>query len=527
MCINHLCKSLKYVTNVCLSLTLSCTQDDLPTCLQGTDVRVGLWSESYNPDNLPKQLFGKNGSLSSSFFDKLIKSIPLLCMYPDRSILPTELRIQTPLVVTEIENSLRDALLNSDDQYCFERVIGTFNSDFLCHFVKRVALCALLNSKELRGHLSSKTFPVTQLKTDEFFNKEYTSRSFQELFTVGMNDDFSSNACVIRSMIHKTFKDARVPEECIPDIFDLQQPPRLVYRRKLYNSESETTLITNTFPDQQTRNVRRTGLLINEFFVLYPLYSGTLQHYKKKKIIKFCGETFSMLSDLIDRFDLKDEYPSIIEDAITAPVPSQVFTGETFFVNDIGNHLSISDSADKQVLQEGTIVKIPLTTVVQTDSKTFNNICKSLCESNTHVVLQNVLRRKISFSDIFRAHHHDQLMLKSFQKVECDSDLSSSRKTYFMTSNEYAKYLLFNNYITYSDYRSVSLYGIKRLSNLDDTQAEFMNSLSGEFEFSSSSKNIDGCDFIQRKRFSQETLVSNAAYLLIHMNSLTFSHSTL
>ena len=234
-----------------------------------------------------------------------------------------------------------------------------------------------------------------------------------------------------------------------------------------------------------------------------------------------------MLSDLIDRFDLKDEYPSIVEDAITAPVPSQVFTGETFFVNDIGNNLSRSDSADKQVLQEGTIVKIPLTTVVQTDSKRFNNICKRLCESNTHVVLQNVLRRKISFSDIFRAHHHDQLMLKSFQKVECDSDLSSSQKTYFMTSNEYAKYLLFNNYITYSDYRSVSLYGIKRLSNSDDTQAEFMSSLSGEFEFSSFYKNIDGCDFIQRKTFSQESLVSNAAYLLIHMNSLTFSHSTL
>ena len=96
-----------------------------------------------------------------------------------------------------------------------------------------------------------------------------------------------------------------------------------------------------------------------------------------------------------------------------------------------------------------------------------------------------------------------------------------------MTSNEYAKYLLFNGYITYSDYRSLSHYGIKRLTNDDETQEEFINSLNGEFEFTMVSKNIGVDDFIGRKSFSQETLVSNATCQIIHMFSLLFSHSTL
>ena len=85
----------------------------------------------------------KKGSLSSSLFNKLIKSIPFLCLYPNRLILPVELRNQTPVLVTGIENSLRDAV-GSDDHYCFHKAVATFNTNFLCHFVKRVALCLLL-----------------------------------------------------------------------------------------------------------------------------------------------------------------------------------------------------------------------------------------------------------------------------------------------------------------------------------------------------------------------------------------------
>ena len=475
---------------------------------------------------MPKQLLGRKGSLSSSLFDKLIKTIPFLCLYPNRLILPVELRNQTPVLVTGIENSLRDAF-GSDDHYSFHKVIASFNTDFLCHFVKRVALCVLLNSKELRGHFSKKKFPVTELTTDLFLNKEFTSRPYEEFFTVGVNDDFSTNACVIRDMVYKTFKDAHVPEDSIPDIYALGPPPRRVYRRTLYNSESDTTLIKNTFPDHQTRNVRRTGVLINEFLLLYPFYSGSLQHRTVPRIIKFCGETFSMLSVLIDYFDLKDDYPSIIQDAVSAQVPSKVVIGETSEINNMGTNISRSDTAASRVLQEGRVLRIPLTGVVKTNTQRFTNICKKLFERDTHVVLQDVLCRDISFSDIFCAHHHDQLMVKSFQHVKSDSDLSSSRDTYFMSSNEYAKYLLFNGYITYSDYRSASHYGIKRLTNDDETQEEFINSLSGEFEYTMVSKNIEVGDFIGRKSFSQESLVSNATCQIIHMLSLLFSHSTL
>ena len=150
-------QSLMYVTNVCCSLTSSWTQDHLPTRLQGTDVRDGWWSESHNPNNMSKQLFRKKGLLSSSLFNKLINTIPLLCLYPNRTLLPVELRNKTTVHVTGIENSLRDAV-GSDNHYIFHKAVATFNTDFLCHFVKRVALCLLLNSKETRGHFWRRNF---------------------------------------------------------------------------------------------------------------------------------------------------------------------------------------------------------------------------------------------------------------------------------------------------------------------------------------------------------------------------------
>lgn len=215
---------------------------------------------------MSKHLFGENGSLSPSLFDKLINSIPLLCLYPNRTILPVELRNKTPVLVTGIENSLYEAV-GSDDHYCFHKAVGTFNTDFLCHFVKRVALCLLLNTKETRVGFSAK-FPATTLTTEEFLSNEYTSRPFREFFTVRVNDDFSRKPYIIRDMVYKKFKEAGVPEECIPDIFELSQPPRRVYRRTLWDLFSDTTQITPTFMEQSSRNVRRTGVLINEFLLL-------------------------------------------------------------------------------------------------------------------------------------------------------------------------------------------------------------------------------------------------------------------
>ena len=170
-----------------------------------------------------------------------------------------------------------------------------------------------------------------------------------------------------------------------------------------------------------------------------------------------------MLSDLIDRFDLKEEYPSIIQDAVSGLVPSRVITEDPLQVNDIGRNHSRSDSAEGRVLQEGRVLHITLTNVVKTNSSKFTQICKQFFDNDTHVVLQDVLCRDISFSDIFRAHHHDLLMVKSFPKVDCDSDLSSLPDSYFMTSIEYAKFLLFFGYITYSDFRRVSHYGLTQL----------------------------------------------------------------
>ena len=95
-----------------------------------------------------------------------------------------------------------------------------------------------------------------------------------------------------------------------------------------------------------------------------------------------------------------------------------------------------------------------------------------------------------------------------------------------MTSIEFVKYLLFYGYITYSDFRRVSHYGLKRLTNIDENQEEFMNLLSGAFEYTLLSKNDKGCDFSERKSFSHETLVSNATYQILRINSMLFSNST-
>ena len=63
-----------------------------------------------------------------------------------------------------------------------------------------------------------------------------------------------------------------------------------------------------------------------------------------------------MLSDLIDRFDIKGEYPSIIQDAVSGRVLSQVITEETSQENDVGRNHSRSDSAEGRVLQEGRVL---------------------------------------------------------------------------------------------------------------------------------------------------------------------------
>ena len=99
-----------------------------------------------------------------------------MSLYSNRTLLPAELTIKIPVQVTEIKNLLYKAV-GSDLFFQIHRAVGSFNTDFLCHFVKRVALCLLLNTKETRGGFS-KRFPATTLTTEEFLSNEYTSRPF-------------------------------------------------------------------------------------------------------------------------------------------------------------------------------------------------------------------------------------------------------------------------------------------------------------------------------------------------------------